>query len=182
VRDLSPLGSVPTLRTLKLRNGNLVQPESISVLTSLTELDATAVFDDVTPLAALTKLETLRIGERTISNFLSLGDLVDLRLLDISHTGVDTLVPVSAMKKLVNLQASGNHIQGVTELGQLFELNTVLLSDNYIHILSGLVGNGGVGLGDFVDVEQNPLWCDSLAAEELELLQSLGVEVRHDCP
>jgi Leucine-rich repeat (LRR) protein len=182
VVDPSPLGSAPTLRKLILRNGNLLHPEGISVVTSLTDLDATAVFDDVAPLATLTKLETLRIPERSITNFLSLGSLVNLRLLDITHTGVDTLVPVGAMTKLVNLQGSGNHIQEATELGQLFELNIVVLSNNYLHMLSGLVGNDGIGSGDLVDVQQNPLWCDSWAAQELEELQSLGVEVRHDCP
>jgi hypothetical protein len=35
---------------------------------------------------------------------------------------------------------------------------------------------------DRIDMEQNPLWCDSLPARDIEALKSRGVEVREDGP
>ena len=181
VTDLKPLGGVATLRTLDFRSGVLVHPEGVSALTQLEDFDATSVFADVAPLAALTQLQKLRIPRKNIEHFADLKTLVNLRFLDISSTGITSISPVSHMPELVELVAAGNHITQTEPLGALTRLSEVILVDNDVVDLGPLVMNTAFGAGDFLYVNRNALGCDAQAIN-LQVLQARGVKVSSDCP
>ena len=181
VKDLKPLGNVSTLRTLNFRSGRVVHPEGVSALTQLEDFDATSVFTDVAPLAALTQLRKLRISRKNIEHFGELKTLVNLRFLDISNTGVTSISPVSHMSELIELVAAGNHITQTEPLGALTELDDVILVDNDVVDLSPLVMNPALGAGDLLYLDRNALPCDAQAIN-LQVLKARGVKVSSDCP
>ena len=156
VPDLAPLAGATKLRKLILRQGSVGAPGSVAALTSLTELDATAVFDDVAPLAGLTGLRLLRVSGKTLAHVSALGVLENLQLLDITSAGVTELGFVQNMSQLASLSAYNNEISDISSLAGLGELRSVVL-------------NG------------NPLVCATQAAN-LEALKTRGVEVFSDCP
>jgi internalin A len=156
VPDLTPLAGATALRKLILRQGSVGEPGSIAALTSLEELEATAVFDDAQPLAGLTKLTFLRVGGKAIAHASALGALENLQLLDIAATGVADLGFVVNMSKLATLSAPSNQISDISSLVGLLELRSVALG-------------------------ANPLVC-ATQANNLAKLTGRGVEVFSDCP
>ena len=69
-----------------------------------------------------------------------------------------------------------NNVSDLAPLTDLTELNTLWLTDNNVSDLSPLVANGGLGAGDLVNVEENPL---SRASIEIHgpALRNRGVTV-----
>jgi hypothetical protein len=181
VTDLKPLGGVKTLRTLNLRLGHVVHPEGASALTNVVDFDATGVFTDVAPLAAMTKLEKLRISQKTIENFASLETLGKLKFLDVSNTGISSISPVAHMSQLVELVAARNQITQTEPLGALEHLTYVVLVDNQVVDVGPLVQNPAVDAGDFVYLDRNSLGCAAQAIN-LQILAARGVHVSSDCP
>lgn len=180
VVDLAPLGSIPTLSELRFRRGHVLHPEGASALTNVKDFDATDVFDDVTPLAGLVRLERLRVSQRPIEGFDSLSGLVNLRLLDVTRTGVDSLAPVAGMKHLAILGAVANAIRDVTPLAGLHELQSVALVDNDIVDVSSLAQNPGIDAGDFVYLQDNALPCPAQRVG-LDAMRARGATVESDC-
>lgn len=181
VKDLAPLGSVSTLRSLHFRNGTLLTPTGVAALQSLEELDAPGVFSDATPLAGLSRLQKLRISNRVLSNFALLGGLVNLRLLDINATGVNDIAPVAQMPKLVAFFAHGDQITDISALRGLGQLSLVDLIGNQITDLTPLADNASLSSGSFVYVLQNPLVCAAQAAN-IQAMQNRSASVVSDCP
>jgi hypothetical protein len=180
VKDLAPLGSVPNLRTLNLRLGHVVHPEGVAALTQLEDFDATAVFDDVAPLAALTSLRRLLIGQCNLEHFSALKTLTKMRFLDISSSGITSISAVSQMTDLVGLDAADNQITQTEPLGALSQLAQVVLVKNHIVDLGPLAMNEAIANGDFVYLDQNDFACAAQAVN-LQVLQTRGVHVSSDC-
>ena len=181
VESLAPLGSVTTLRQLNLRNGVLVKPSSVSALFEVEDLDLTAVLTDVTPLAGLSKLKKLRVGHSPLTHFSSVVGLIKLQYLDVPQAGLTDISALGNLTQLQGLNAASNQISDVTPLGELPELNTVVLVGNQITDIAALAGNAGIGQGDSVLLEQNPLLCAS-AATHLQAMKDRGAAVSSDCP
>lgn len=181
IDDLSPLGALNTLTYLNLSGCALSHPESISALTSLTDLTAPRVFTDVTPLATLTSLGRLRIGHGPIENFSALRTLGLLQYLDVSATDIDSLEPVASMPLLVNITAGRNRIRDLSPLERLQDLQIVVMVDNLIVDTSPLAKNPALGQGDFVYLDRNPFSCTE-QAPSLSALSTRGVSLSSDCP
>jgi Leucine-rich repeat (LRR) protein len=179
--DLAPLGDVKTLRTLYLRDATLQHPEGTAELTSLEDLDASGVFSDAAPLAALTKLKKLRLGRKALANFSALATLTNLEFLDINQAQVTDYEPVSKMKKLRQFSAFGQQVSDLSPLRDLPLLDYLVVIDNQVTDLTPLVQNQSLGDGDALWLQKNPFSCVDQAAN-IAALKARGVEVNSDCP
>jgi internalin A len=156
------------------------KPAGAAALQSVTELDASGVFDDVSPLAGLTQLQKLRIGLKPTQGFASLGMLTKLVLLEAPRANIGDLAPVAGMEKLRFLSVAGNQISDLTPLQALPKLQYVVLVDNQVQDLAPLVKNANLATNAQLFVEKNPFDCATQAAN-LALLQGRGVNVASDC-
>lgn len=181
VEDLAPLGSVTTLRQLSLRNGVIENPSGLSALFSVEDLDLTAVLTDLSPLAGLSKLQKLRVGNQPLTHLSSIVGLIKLQFLDLSQAGLTDIAALGGLTQLRGLNLASNQVTSIAPLADLTELNSVVLAANQITDVAPLAGNAGIGEGDFVYLNQNPLVCVNQAAN-LKAMTDRGAEVTSDCP
>lgn len=90
---------------------------------------------DVSPLAALTQLQTLMLKQDNISDISSLGTLVNLETFDVAGNQIDDVSVIQGMTKLKNLNVSSNELQNVEVLKDLEGLESIDISDNQIKAL-----------------------------------------------
>ena len=84
--------------------------------------------------------------------------------------------PLSGLTALATLALSRNKISEISPLSGLTALTSLSLFNNKISELSPLVENAGLGTGDRVNVQQNPLSAVSLD-EHIPALQERGVDI-----
>jgi internalin A len=178
--DLAPLGTVKTLVTLDLRQATVLLPAGAAKLKSVVDLNALGVFDDVTPLAALTHLQKLHIGLKPTQGFAALATLKDLIYLDAQHASIADLAPLAGMTKLQQVSVADNQVSDLTPLQGLTLLREVVLVGNQVQDLSPLVKNASFAKGASLYVQKNPYDCAAQAANVSDL-QGRGVEVFSDC-
>ena len=82
---------------------------------------------------------------------------------------------------MTGLGLGGNNVSDVSAVSGLTNLTLIDLSDNSISDLSPIVANAGLGEGDTVSVEGNPLSAESIYTH-IPTLQARGVEVEFDTP
>jgi Leucine-rich repeat (LRR) protein len=110
-----------------------------------------------------------------------LSGLTNLTRLTLHYNILSDVSTVSGLTNLTWLELQGNSISDVSALSGLTNLNLLGLWDNNISDLSPLVSNAGLGRGDTVDVDENPLNAVSLNTH-IPTLQNRGVKVRIDTP
>ena len=158
ISDLTGLGFATNLITLRLHNNRITDISPLSRLTELRGLylDGNNIMD-ISPLSGLIHLEALGLGGNNISDIASLAGLTHLNTLRLNH----------------------NRISDISPLSSLIELTALRLDRNNITDLSPLVANTGLGSGDEVNVQENPLSHTSIKTHILTL-QSRGVTVEFD--
>jgi len=160
IRDLSPLIYFYDLRVLRL---NLNRVTSLS------------------PLAELTQLQTLELNSNRITDISVLAAFGQLDTLDLSWNSIADLEPLAGLTGLSYLDLMETHISDVTTLATMTGLKSLFLARNQITDLTGLLENPGLGAGDTVDVNGNPL---SWQAENVQIpaLEERGVVVLYEEP
>lgn len=134
---------------------------------------------DLTGLEYATDLEGLGLWGHNISDLSALSGLTDLITLDLSFNSIWDLPPLMGLTNLTVLGLEKNSISDLSPLSGLTQLKTLWLSDNRISDLSPLVANAGLGEGDTVNVEGNPLSAESINTH-IPTLQARGVAVHFD--
>lgn len=134
---------------------------------------------DLTGLEYATNLKGLGLWGHNISDLSALSGLTDLITLDLSFNNTWDLPPLMGLTNLTVLVLEKNSISDLSPLSGLTQLKTLWLSDNRISDLSPLVANAGLGEGDTVSVEGNPLSAESINTH-IPTLQARGVEVHFD--
>jgi Leucine-rich repeat (LRR) protein len=133
------------------------------------------------------------------------GDLVGITSLDAESRGIVNLSGIEKLFNLTDLNLWNNQISDLTFLGNLFSLQTLNLAlnqiadtsalanleqlqrlflwDNQLVDILPLLGNAGLGAGDEIGLEGNPLSEETLCLDIPEL-QARGVLVGFDgvCP
>ena len=158
ISNLTGLEGATNLTRLELRDNNITDISPLTGLTNLMLLDLQGnTISDISALAVLTNLTWLNLWYNTLSDISSLASLTNLRELFLGSNNITDLSPVIGLTNLTQLQLWGNSI-----------------SD-----LSPLVANTGLGSGDAVDVQRNPL---NRASIEIHIpaLQNRGVTVEFD--
>ncbi len=105
--------------------------------------------------------------------------LDNLELLALNDSPL-TALTASSLRGLSNLEVldvNDNAIADISGLSTLAKLEKLYLANNLISDIAPLVANAGLGDGDYVRLDGNPLGADALA-EDVPALRRRGVEVR----
>ena len=177
IADVSPLASLTNLEWLGLGGNRIVD---VSPLASLTRLEELRVYAnrivDVSPLASLTRLEELRLGGNRIVDVSPLASLSNLTWLGAGGNQIVDVSPLASLTRLEHLQLGANEIVDVSPLASLPTLRWLDLSGNGLQEISPLVANPGLGEGDTVRLEGNPL-SEQAINEQIPALEARGVTV-----
>ena len=177
ITDVTPLSGLTGLEWLDLSFNCISDVTPLSGLTSLkTLLLSSNRFTDLTSLSGLTSLNRLYLNDNNITDVTSLSGLTNLTTLSLSVNNITDVTPLSGLANLIDLSLDRNSISDLTPLSRLTRLNRLILFINSISDLSPLVANTGLGTGDLVDVERNPLSAMSYQMH-IPALQDRGVIV-----
>ena len=177
ISDITSLSGLTNLTQLSLSHNSISDITSLSGLTNLTTLNLwDNSVSDITSLSGLTDLTWLNLINNTISDVTSLSGLTDLTELFLSDNTISDITSLSRLTNLTILWLGGNTISDISSLAGLTNLTSLSLDRNAISDLSALVTNMGLGSGDTINVERNPLSSISINTH-VRTLQSRGVTV-----
>ncbi len=177
--DVGPLASLIRLETLGLNSNEVVDASPLATLTNLEALYVQGnEIVDVSALAALTRLKTLALGKGLMADVSSVGLLISLEVLWLDFNEIVDVSPLAALTNLRHLGLEDNEIVDVSPLATLTNLNWLGLGGNEIRDVSPLVANTGLGKGDLVYLELNPL-SDQAINEQIPALRARGVDVTY---
>ena len=162
-------------------NSNSVS--DLSPLAGLTHLEKLDLWvnsvSDISALAGLTNLKHLGLVGNNISDVSVLAGLTNLESLFLDSNSASDISSLVGLTQLTRLGLDGNNISDVSVLAGLTNLTWMRLNNNNISDLSPLVANTGLGNGDEVYVQNNPLSYLSIHTH-IPTLQSRGVIVESD--
>ena len=202
ISDLTGLEHATNLTVLKFDNNSI---SDISALANLTNLIALHLWrnsvSDLSSLAGLTKLTGLYLGGSSASDLSPLVGLTNLESLFLDNNRISDLSPLAGLTKLTRLGLEGNNISDISAFADLTDLIWLRLEDNYISDISPLAGltrltwmdftlnnisdisplveNTGLGSGDQVLLNDNPLNASSIKTH-IPTLQGRGVMVEFE--
>ena len=182
ISDITPLVGLEALTSLDIGLTAISNIAPLAELRSLTWLSvSSAGISDIGPLAELRSLTWLWARNNTIFDLTPIAGLDLLTGLDLSSNAISDLAPIAGLKRLTRLNLTYNAISNlvpIAGLGLLAELN---LADNAISDIAPLVANDGLGSGDTLTLEGNPLSAKALDTD-IPSLEERGVEVAFDAP
>ncbi|SYZ72056.1 exported hypothetical protein [Candidatus Zixiibacteriota bacterium] len=201
ITGIAPLADLNHLQSLTLYDNQIADLSPLQNLHGIRRIYLTGnAITDLTPLAGLTNLEELELGSNNITNIGPLSGLTDLHFLFLFDNNISDISAVSGLNKLFNLILSDNDIADITPLGSLDSLvqlslasnnistitalstmtglNIVNLQWNQITDLAPLVNNSGIGSGDNVYLEFNPL-SDNAKTVQIPALETKGATVHY---
>ena len=185
IGDLSSLSGLTSLTFLDLSGNGIADLSPLSGLTSLTFLDLRGNdIADLSPLAGLTALRQLNLSSNDIADLSPLAGLTSLTSLTslvLSRNAIADLSPLADLTSLTYLSLRSNAIADLSPLAGLTALTWLSLDSNAIADVSPLVANAGLGQGDAVYLQANPLGRESRETHIPTLLQR-GVAVEFDPP
>ena len=173
-----------TLRELDAHNRQIRSLEGLQYATGLVRLDAGRdprgnEISDLSPLAGLGDLAQLLLGWNNVSDLSPLVDLKSLRHLYVPGNAITDLSPLSAVDSLTVLSVFNNYISDLSPLSNLNSLRILNAEGNRIFSISPLVMNLGLGTGDEVGIERNPLDQSSIESH-IPALRARGVDVTYE--
>ena len=124
-----------------------------------------------------TKIEKALV--KTYGATIMAAEMTKLTGLNAGGADISNLSGLEHATNLTWLSLWGNSISGISPVTGLTDLTTLYLWDNNISDLSPLVANTGLGSGDTVSVQRNPLSYRSIHTH-VPALQSRGVIVEFD--
>ena len=163
--------------TLGKMSGALITTADMAKLTELTAQNAN--ISDLTGLETATELTELDIRGNNLSNISPLAGLTNLRQLWLQDNALTDISPVADLTNLRELVLQGNAITNISPLSGLTNLTGLWLAYNTIADISPLVANTGLGSGDRIFVNDNPLNRASIKTH-IPALQGRGVTVEFD--
>ena len=170
---------VASLRNLNFHDKDIHSLAGIEYLTALQGLSLRwNQIVDITPLNQLTNLQELTLGRNQIVDITPLNQLTNLQWLYPDGNQIVDLTPLNQLTNLQELGLSRNQIVDLTPLNQLTNLQELWLGDNQIEDLAPLVANAGLGKGDSVNLQNNPL-SDQARNEQIPALKARGVSVSY---
>ena len=180
ISDISPLKGLTNLTELYLADSSISDISPLAGLTNLTELSlgGNSIFD-ISPLAGLTNLTELFLADNSISDISPLAGLNNLTQLFLANNSISDISPLAGLNNLTRLSLDYNPISDISALSGLINLIWLSLLGNSISDLSPLVANTGLGQGDAIIVNGNPL-NNAAINTHIPALQRRGVRVDFD--
>ncbi|MCY3794657.1 MAG: leucine-rich repeat domain-containing protein [Gammaproteobacteria bacterium] len=134
----------------------------------------TAAIADPTLLALVAEaLAHSRVHVDDAPSSLPIDQLLRLR---VRNRGINSFAGLESALGLISIHAASNEIEDLSPLAELTELSQLDLRDNRISDIAPLVANAGLGEGDWVTLDGNPLSEQSLNVHVPALLDR-GVQV-----
>ena len=178
--DISALAGLTNLTYLNLGVNSISDISSVAGLTNLTSLHlGRNSFTDISTLAGLTNLTSLRLGGNSFTDLSALAGLTNLTYLNLGGNSFTDISTLAGLTNLTRLYLGDNTVSDISALAGLTNLTSLWLWDNSVSDLSPLVANTGLGSGDEVSVQRNPLSYQSIHTH-IPTLQSRGVTVEFD--
>ena len=180
ISDISPLAGLTNLTELYLADSSISDISPLAGLNNLTELSlgGNSIFD-ISPLAGLTNLTELYLADNSISDISPLAGLNNLTQLFLANNSISDISPLAGLNNLTRLSLDYNPISDISALSGLINLTWLDLHNNSISDLSPLVANTGLGQGDAIIVNGNPL-NNAAINTHIPALQRRGVRVDFD--
>ena len=154
--------------------------QSLSGLEYCTRMHALIIIgneiDDLSPLAGLAALRSLNAGYNAIADVSPLAGLTGLEQLALNENDVGDITSLANLNKMKTLQLQGNLITDVSALGNMADIGYLELSWNEISEIGPLAANSGLGSGDVLRLNVNPLSFESVTVH-IPALQARGVDV-----
>ena len=162
--DISALSGLTSLNVLRLDENSISDISALSRLTSLTwlELHQNNSISDISALSGLTSLGVLRLDENSISDISALSRLTSLTWLELDQNLIADISALSGLTSLNRLRLNDNSISDISALSGLTSLTDLSLGRNLIADAKPLVDNTGLGSGDRIALNQNPLSTQSV--------------------
>jgi internalin A len=144
-----PSGAITKADLKKLKSVNISQVKELSELdpcvftpmTGLKELFlGTGDYDDLTPIAGATNLESLRASVNQVKDLKPLEKLTKLDRLDLGRSQVSDLKPLASLKLLTELQLDDTQIEDISPLGELTALENLSIKRTKVKDASALKG------------------------------------------
>ncbi len=131
----------------------------------------------------LVVLRTLNAQSRNIQNLAGIYKIRNLETLILWNNNITDISPLGSLFGLKILNLGRNNISDITALQNLENLEQLFLWDNQITDLLPLIQNAGLGTGDEIGLEGNPL-TEEVLCEQIPLLEAKGCWVGYDgiCP
>ena len=169
-----------TLTELTARDANISHLTGLEHATHLTRLELVGNnIGDVSVLTGLTKLTALFLDNNRISDLSPLAGLTKLTHLGGEGNRISDISALAGLTSLTWLRLWDNSISNISPLAGLTQLTELYLNNNNISDISPLVENTGLGSGDQVLLNDNPLNYSSIKTHMLTL-QGRGVVVEFD--
>ena len=180
IEDVTPLAKLTNLIRLSLSYNLIADVTPLEKLANLEELNLFSnPIADVTPLAKLTNLSYLFLGANQVADVTPLEKLTNLEELYMDYNyQLTDVTPLAKLTNLIRLSLSHNPIADVTPLEKLANLENLYMASNQIEDVAPLVANTGLGEGDRVNLENNPL-SDQALNEQIPALEVRGVSVTY---
>ncbi len=159
ISDLSPLAGLTKLTKLKLYRNQIV---------------------DISPIANLTNLNGLYLEQNQIVDLSPLAGLTGITEMDLAENRISDVSPLANLINLGHLEISRNQITDISAFAAL-PLNWLEVHENQIADISPLANNMALGLGDFLNLQLNPL-NEQAYNIHIPELQQRGVEVLFSPP
>ena len=144
-----PTGDITASDLKKLKSFNLSQVKGLeeldlcifSHMTGLKELFlGEGSFEDLSPIAGATNLESLRASINQVSDLSPLSKLKKLDRLDLGRTQVKDVAPLSNLTALTELQLDGTQVEDISPLAKLTLLEVLSIKGTKVKDLSPLDG------------------------------------------
>ena len=180
ISDISPVAGLTNLTDLNLGSNSISDISAVTGLTNLgfLNLDSNSV-SDISAVTGLTNLTGLSLEGNSISDISAVAGLTNLEFLLLGRNMISDISAVTGLTNLGFLLLGNNSITDISAVAGLTNLIGLILADNSIVDLSPLVENTGLGEGDWVDVQRNPLSFLSIYTY-IPALQSRGAGVGFD--
>ena len=141
-----PSGAITKADLKRLKSLNLSQlkldeldPCLFAPMTSLKELFlGQGEFDDLSPLAGATQLESLRASINRVKDLTPLEKMKKLDRLDLGRTLVKDLKPLEKLTLLTELQLDGTEVEDLTPLAKLDKLEVLSIKNTKVKDASPL--------------------------------------------
>ena len=134
---------------------------------------------ELTGIEYALNLSSLYVRRHAISDLAPLAELTSLTSLSLPRGQIVDVAPLAGLTSLEDLELFRNGVSDVTPLEKLTSLEGLSLAFNQISDLAPLVANKGLGHGDYVRLDANPLSRSSLEMHVPALLDR-GAIVQHD--
>ena len=180
ISDISAVADLTNLTNLWLHHNSISDISAVADLTNLTNLflDRNNIAD-ISAVADLTNLTNLFLNSNSISDISAVADLTNLTWLLLNRNNIADISAVVDLTNLTKLSLGINNITDISAVAGLTNLTHLWLAINSISDISPLVENTGLGQGDTVYMQENPLSYISTNTHILALY-SRGVIVKFD--